>query len=62
MLKFVNSLKQRDCSFRDLNAVFSNAKSCYLDSITKNKDSKFSLEHLKKSLDEINITDGEMFK
>jgi len=45
-----------------LNAVFSNAKSCYLDSITKNKDSKFSLEHLKKGLDEINITDGEMFK
>jgi len=62
LLEVANSLRQREGSFRDLNALFNNAKNYYLEDITKNKDSKFSIEHLKKGLDEIRLTDGELLK
>ena len=58
--EFAQSMVDRKSSFRDLNNVFENSKSYYLNDYMKDKNSKYKLDYLKRALDSISSTDGEI--
>ena len=57
---FAQSMVDRKSSFRDLNNVFENSKTYYLNDYMKDKNSKYKLDYLKQAFDSISLTDGEI--